>query len=112
MRSREYVEKGDHESTAPFLEGALSLSRRIGDRPNLTNALHNLAEVERRRGDYERAKTLGMEGVALAREIGDKWQLAVVVGWVGLLAVFSGDDHDLAERSFKEALALTRELGN
>jgi hypothetical protein len=29
-----------------------------------------------------------------------------------LLAVWSGDDHDLAERSLEEALALDRELGN
>ena len=30
----------------------------------------------------------------------------------GIAAVFGGDDHDLAERSLKEALALNRELGN
>ena len=53
-----------------------------------------------------------MESLALAREMGDKWQVARIVGWVGLLAVFGGDDHDLAERSLKEALALNRELGN
>jgi len=50
--------------------------------------------------------------MALAREMEDKWQLARIVGWVGLLTVFSGDEHDLAERSLKEALALNRELGN
>jgi DNA-binding CsgD family transcriptional regulator len=108
----QYFEQGDPEGAAPFLEEALALSRRTGDKPNLANALHNLAEVERQRGDYERAKTLGMESMALARELGDKWKLAMVVGWVGLLAVWSGDEHDLAERSFEEALALDRELGN
>src|SRR3712207_7853230 len=53
-----------------------------------------------------------MESIALARELDDKWTLAMVVGWVGVLAIWSGDDHDLAERSFKEALALNREIGN
>ena len=38
--------------------------------------------------------------------------VARVEGWVGLLDVFGGDDHDLAEGSLKEALALNRELGN
>src|SRR5829696_7164873 len=108
----QHNQPGDYERAAPFFEEALALSRRIGDRRNIVITLHNLAEVERQRGNYKRAKALGMESMALAREMEDKWQLARIVGWVGLLTVFSGDEHDLAERSLKEALALNRELGN
>ena len=68
--------------------------------------------MERQRGNYERAKTLGMQSIALSREMEDKWQLAAVAGWVGLLAFWSGDEHGLAEGFLKEALALDRELGN
>jgi predicted ATPase/class 3 adenylate cyclase len=108
----QHMEKGDHELAAPFLEEALELSRRIGDKPRIAGNLHNLAEVERQRGNYERAKTLGMESMALAREMEDKWQLARIVGWVGLLTVFSGDEHDLAEGFLKESLTLNREIGS
>ena len=108
----QYSEKGDHERAVPFYEEALALSRSIGDRRTTAGTLHNLAEVERLRGNYERAKTLGMESIALAREIGDKWRLARVVGWVGLAAVWLGDEHDLAEGLLEEALALDRELGS
>jgi DNA-binding CsgD family transcriptional regulator/tetratricopeptide (TPR) repeat protein len=108
----QYLEKGDYESAAPYLEDALAVSRRIGDKPNTAGTLHNLGEVERQRGNYERAKTLGMESMALAREIGDKWRVARVVGWVGLAAVWNGDEHDLAEGLLEEALALDRELGS
>jgi non-specific serine/threonine protein kinase len=108
----QYNAPGDYERAAPFFEEALALSRRIGDRRNIVITLHNLADVERERGNYERAKALGMESIALAREMEDKWQLARIVGWVGLLTVFSGDEYDLAERSLKEALTLNRELGN
>jgi predicted ATPase/DNA-binding SARP family transcriptional activator/DNA-binding CsgD family transcriptional regulator len=108
----QYLEKGDYDSAAPYLEEALAISRRIGDKPNTAGTLHNLAEVERQRGNYERAKSLGMESIALAREIGDKWRVARVVGWVGLAAVWSSDEHDLAEGFLKEALALDRELGS
>jgi predicted ATPase/class 3 adenylate cyclase len=108
----QHMEKGDHERAAPFLEESLALSRRIGDKRNIAGTLHNLAEVERQRGNYERAKTLGIQSIALSRQMEDRWQLAMVVGWMGLLAVWSGDDHDLAERSLEEALALDRELGN
>ena len=108
----QHTEKGDYERAAPFLEEALALSRRIGDKRNIAGTLHNLAEVERQRGNYERAKTLGMESMALAREMEDKWQLARIVGWVGLLTVFSGDEHDLAEGFLKESLTLNREIGS
>jgi predicted ATPase/class 3 adenylate cyclase len=108
----QYSEQGDYERGAPFFEEALVLSRRIGDRRNIAYTLHSLADVERQRGNYERAKTLGMESTALAREMEDKWQLARIVGWVGLLTVFSGDEHDLAEGFLKESLTLNREIGS
>jgi predicted ATPase/class 3 adenylate cyclase len=108
----QHMEKGDHERAAPFLEEALALARRIGDKRNTAGTLHNLGEVERQRGNYEQAKALGMESMALWREIKDDWNLSMVVGWVGLLEVWSGDEHDLAEGFLKEALALDRELGN
>src|SRR5919107_2062652 len=107
----QHMEKGDHERAAPFLEEALALSRRIGDKRNTAGTLHNLGEVERQRGNYERAKALGMESIALLREIKDDYNLSMVVGWVGLLEVWSGDEPDLAEEFLKEALALERELG-
>lgn len=106
------MEKGDHERAAPFLEEALALSRTIGDKRNTAGTLHNLGEVERQRDNYERAKALGMESIALWREIKDDWNLSMVVGWVGLLEVWSGDEPDLAERFLKDALALEKELGN
>ena len=108
----QYFEKGDPEQAAPFLEEALIVSRRSGNIRNTAGTLHNLAEVERQRGNYERAKTLGMESISLAREMEDKRQLAMIVGWVGLLEVLDGEDHASAERFLKEALALNRGLGN
>jgi predicted ATPase/DNA-binding SARP family transcriptional activator len=108
----QYFEKGDPEQAAPFLEEALALSRRIGDKQNTAGTLHNLAEVERQRGNYERAKTLGMESLSLSREMEDQWRLAMIVGWVGLLEVWNGDDHESAEGFLEEALALNRGLGN
>ena len=107
----QHMEKGDHERAAPFLEETLALSRRIGDKRNTAGTLHNLEEVERQRGNYERAKALGTESIGLWREIKDDYNLSMVVGWVGLLEVWSGDQPDLAEGFLNEALALERELG-
>jgi predicted ATPase/DNA-binding SARP family transcriptional activator/DNA-binding CsgD family transcriptional regulator len=108
----QHFEKGDYEVAAPFLEEALALSRRIGDKRNMAGTLHNLAEVERQRGNYERAKGLGIESIAVAREAEDEWLTSICVGWVGMLAVWSGEEQDLAEGFLKEGLALNRKLGN
>jgi len=105
-------EQGDDDGAVPFLEEALVLSRRIGDKRTLAYTLWNLAEVARHRGDYEQAKTLGLESQALSREMADKWQLARITGWLGVVTVYSSDDHDAAEGFLKESLALNREIGS
>ena len=105
-------EKGDQERAAPLLEEALATSRRIGDKRTTAYALHNLAEVARHRGNYQQAKTLGLESLALLRGISDKWQLARITGWLGLVAVYNSDDHDVAAGFLKESLALNREIGS
>jgi DNA-binding CsgD family transcriptional regulator len=108
----QYLDKGDLEQSTPFFEEALATSRRIGDRFNLAMAIRNLAEVARQKGEYERAKTLGMECLSLYQEMGDELHVARTVGWLGMLAFWNGDDQVLAERILKEGLALNREIGN
>ena len=75
-------------------------------------AIRNLAEVERQKGNYERAKTLGMECLSLYQEMTDEFNVATTVGWLGLLAIWSGGEHDLAEGFLTEGLALTRKIGH
>jgi predicted ATPase/class 3 adenylate cyclase len=106
------LENSDYERAAPFYEEALAISRRIGDRPHIAMAIRSLAEVARQRGEYERAKTLGMECLSLYQEMTDEFNIATTVGWLGLLTVWSGDEHDLAEGFLTEGLALNREIGN
>jgi tetratricopeptide (TPR) repeat protein len=106
------LENSDYERATPLYEAALTISRRIGDRPNIAMAIRSLAEVARQRGEYERAKTLGMECLSLYQEMTDEFNVAATVGWLGLLTVWSGDEHDLADGFLKESLALNREVGN
>jgi predicted ATPase/class 3 adenylate cyclase len=106
------LENSDYERAAPFYEEALAISRRIGDRPNIAMAIRSLAEVARQRGEYERAKMLGMECLSLYEEMTDEFNVATTIGWLGLLTVWSGDEHDLAEEFLTEGLALNREIGN
>jgi tetratricopeptide (TPR) repeat protein len=106
------LENSDYERAAPYYEEALALSRRIRDKANIAMAIRNLAEVERQKGNYERAKTLGMECLSLYQEMTDEFNVATTVGWLGLLAIWSGGEHDLAEGFLTEGLALTRKIGH
>jgi predicted ATPase/class 3 adenylate cyclase len=106
------LENSDYERAAPLYEAALAISRRIGHRPNIAMAIRSLAEVARQKGEYERAKTLGMECLSLYQEMTDQFNIATTVGWLGLLTVWSGNEHDSAEGFLKESLALNREIGN
>jgi predicted ATPase/class 3 adenylate cyclase len=106
------LENSDYEQAAPFYEEALAISRRIGDKSHIAMAIRSLAEVERQRGGYERAKTLGLECLSLYQEMSDEYNVATTVGWLGLLVIWSGDEHDLAERFLTEGLVLNRKIGN
>ena len=53
-----------------------------------------------------------MECLSLYQEMTDQFNIATTVGWLGLLTVWSGNEHDLAEGFLKEGLALNREIGN
>jgi predicted ATPase/class 3 adenylate cyclase len=106
------LENSDYERAAPFYEEALALSRKIGDKANIAMAIRSLAEVERQKGNYERAKTLGMECLSLYQEMTDEFNVATTVGWLGLLAIWSGGEHDLAEGFLTEGLTLNRKIGH
>jgi predicted ATPase/class 3 adenylate cyclase len=63
------------------------------------------------REERERAATLAEDAVAVARETGDKWLIAITLKSPGLVAELRGD-HSRATVCFEEALALGREIGD
>ena len=109
----QYLEKGDHGASGTVLRGGAGSSRGESGRGEPSPWLSITSRRWRaRRVNYERAKTLGMECLALYQEMGDDLRVARTVGWMGLLTFWSGDDHDLAEGFLKEGLALNREIGS
>src|SRR5262249_59929256 len=54
----------------------LALGREVGDKDNISMALHCLGGVMQDQGDYERALALYQESVALARLIENKEHIA------------------------------------
>ena len=62
-------------------------------------------------GDVERAKMLGEEGLALARELGDRFNTTWLLGSLGIVAMRQLAYGEAAER-FEEAIRLARDAGD
>ncbi|MBI4770417.1 MAG: tetratricopeptide repeat protein, partial [Chloroflexi bacterium] len=129
--------QGRYPAARSLLAESLALWRALGDKPGIANALYSLGYVVLNLGDYSLANSLLREGLTLQRELGDKSGIAGVLNNLGEVARFQGD-YELAEGGiawllhnlgyvthassrdeagralalFKEALFLSRELGN
>jgi predicted ATPase/Tfp pilus assembly protein PilF len=94
----------DFQQAQPFFQEAAALGRALNDRHALGKALGGLGEIAQSRGDYDLARRLYQESLALHREIGDRGSKT---GWVlhhlGGLALEQGALDD-AERYFTESL--------
>jgi predicted ATPase/transcriptional regulator with XRE-family HTH domain/Tfp pilus assembly protein PilF len=75
-------------------------------RANALNGAGNLAEIQ---GDYAGARALHEESLALRREQGDRWGIAVALNNLALVVDRQGD-HARARALFEENLALFRDL--
>jgi tetratricopeptide (TPR) repeat protein len=61
--------RGDYEWATELLTESLELHRKAGDIRGVAWSLGNLANVSSDRGNYEQAKKLYEEGLALCREL-------------------------------------------
>ncbi|HLK60521.1 MAG TPA: tetratricopeptide repeat protein [Chthonomonadaceae bacterium] len=75
------------------------------------NALHGAGTLARMQGDYRSARSLYEEGLAIARELGDKRGLAESLLNLGNVA-FNLGDYISARALYEEGLPLRRELGD
>jgi ATP/maltotriose-dependent transcriptional regulator MalT len=60
-------------------------------------------------GDHERAATLFRDSLALMRQVGDQWSMALVLVNLGGVAQARGE-YEPARRAYEESLALCQEL--
>src|SRR5436190_7256889 len=105
-----FLEDGQLDSAAAYLERAQRLAVTIGDLRVAGNALGMLAGVSADRGDVAGARARYAQALALRERIGDSRGVAADYNNLGLLAQSLGD-LDEARRSFEAALALNRRDG-
>jgi len=89
----------------------LSLARELGDRVTTYWALHHLAIMSQREGDYARALTLHDESLALKQLQGDGFGVAMSL--YGLAQVeWLRNDFERALSLLRESLSLFKDLGH
>ena len=93
-----------------LLEAALPTLRKSGADAGLASALCNLGAAHWRAGEYARANGLLEESLALAREVGDLWIIAMRLYGLGQRAQERGDYQQTCLR-FREGLVVQQELG-
>ncbi|HYN86999.1 MAG TPA: tetratricopeptide repeat protein, partial [Ardenticatenaceae bacterium] len=74
-------------------------------------ALNVSASLARRQGDFDRARSIYEESLALSRQLGDKEVLAYALGGQGYVLLQQGDAA-AARLLFEECVAIRRELGD
>jgi predicted ATPase/DNA-binding SARP family transcriptional activator len=115
--------RGDYEEAEQRLLASLAMRRTLGDRRGLVSTLNALGNVScvrdeyeqnwRKRGErpFEDGRRYYEEGLAIAREIGARPDIAILLGDLGTIYVEWGEDGE-ALRLFEECKAISQALGD
>ncbi|HKX04236.1 MAG TPA: tetratricopeptide repeat protein, partial [Methylomirabilota bacterium] len=104
-----WADRGYWSEAREWLEGALA---RGGDAPPAAAAkpLQAATFFALQQGDCERAIALGQKGRALCETLGDKENAAMLLTWLGNVAILQGD-HERATELLGNGLDICRALG-
>ena len=101
----------DMDRAEAAAEEGLRLSEEAGIKGSLAASLTNLlGDVAMTRGDYEQAKELLEDSLALYQKVGDRRFVTRVLAFLGNVS-FEQEHYEQAKGLFEESLALGRELG-
>jgi ATP/maltotriose-dependent transcriptional regulator MalT len=102
---------GDIDLVETLCEESLALSRELGDKDGITDALFGLGHVAMGRGDLDAAYSLTEEAVSLAREMGDKLRIASGIHNLAWVCLARGE-YARARAMYEECLVVFRELND
>jgi tetratricopeptide (TPR) repeat protein len=108
---RAYHALGQVKRALKLFEGALLITREIGDRRGEVKHLSSLGRSHRALWQPKQSIKFYKEALAITRETGDRWEEGMCLGNLG---VPYGDlgQVEQAIKFFEEALAIAREVGN
>jgi predicted ATPase/DNA-binding SARP family transcriptional activator len=102
--------EGMLQSAEQRYQESLEMRRDLGeDLAGVEDCLNCMARVARRTGDYDRARRLYLQTLAIARELGSGWRIARSLGGLGLVA-FDLEKYTEAGSYFEESITLFESL--
>jgi non-specific serine/threonine protein kinase len=101
--------RGDVSGARRSIEEGLALAQRAGAANVVAQGLNMAGEIERVAGNYEVARGIQEECLAVSHETGEQRRVAMVTHNLGLIAHHLGDD-DEADRLLRESLELSSSL--
>ena len=104
--------QADLDRATSLARESVALCRKLGDARGLTFALGTLGNARRDAGDYEEARRLHEECLALQRQAGNAVGAAIMLNDLAITAVQGYGDFEGAVALYEEALALQRSVGN
>ena len=102
--------RGDYERAKELLEESLALSREVGDKDMIAEALSQLAITTHDLGDTAQAKEILEDGIALCREVGNTFRLCDFLLSRGYVFLLDGE-YERGVALNEEAVTLCREHG-
>jgi signal transduction histidine kinase len=80
-----YMNLSKYDQSIDCYEGLLELSRKLGDKKQISNALFGIGKVYRRRGDYSKSLEYHSQSLEIAEELKDNERLAVLYNNIGVV---------------------------
>jgi tetratricopeptide (TPR) repeat protein len=118
LEAQIWIQKGrlaylasDTPTVDKHFERGLALARQSGDRNVIARCLRRVAQIERRRGQYDRAEEHLMEAGSIAHELGESQLLNTCTSQLGLIARRKGDLEE-AKRLFSIAYQRAKASGD
>ncbi len=101
---------GDFSGASQALEEALDSYRDLGDRGGMTETVNKAGTLHRVRGALDQAGACHRQALALAREIGNKWDEAHAMAGLGRCALAAGRTTD-AQADLRQAQEIFLRIG-
>ncbi len=105
----ESVQLGDLSEARAFCQKAIELCQAIGYSPGEAGTWDTLGVVLQRLGSHAEAVTCFLRAITLDREMGNRYDLAMVLAHLGETYASTGDLHG-AREAWDESLAILRTL--
>ncbi|MFQ5979965.1 MAG: tetratricopeptide repeat protein [Candidatus Heimdallarchaeota archaeon] len=110
-KSRALMRKGDFDPALDFLEIALALYQKAGNKRDIAHSLNSIGIIFVQKGQLDNALEYCIQSLQLREEIGNKQEIADSLSLLGSIHHKEGDI-DLALDHYQRGLALQKEVGN